>query len=405
MPLIILTGYPCSGLTYRAKQLQTLLENLQNTLFPVLDDESQSQSQKNRYKIHVVASHDGAHPRTVYDTARSEKEARAVVYGRVKRLLGKDSMVIVDGMNYIKGWRYQLWCESKAAGTTCCVVHVGTPIDQCVTNNDERLQGREQEKNAETVLAGTTACENALPEHDDQPYPPELLQNLIFRYEEPSTSSRWDKPLFTVPWSDPTPPIEAIWTALTGQALSLSAPSIVATPTCSIPGQNLPTTDPDPANAPVLRRSGFSRPKITPHQATVQPPTTDPNALYALEKRTSEIITHIRNFTQSHPSISVLGVSNTPDNSNTPGISIHIPNVPIPLFIPSSTLAASPTEELAGAGGVLALPRLQRLRRQWVGMNRAYLGQGHGKGQGAMGMEKVGEAFVGFLNGEFETVE
>ncbi|KAI1918608.1 kti12, chromatin associated [Ophidiomyces ophidiicola] len=405
MPLIILTGYPCSGLTYRAKQLQTLLENLQNTLFPVLDDESQSQSQKNRYKIHVVASHDGAHPRTVYDTARSEKEARAVVYGRVKRLLGKDSMVIVDGMNYIKGWRYQLWCESKAAGTTCCVVHVGTPIDQCVTNNDERLQGREQEKNAETVLAGTTACENVSPDDDDQPYPPELLQNLIFRYEEPSTSSRWDKPLFTVPWSDPTPPIEAIWTALTGQALSLSAPSIVTTPTFSIPGQNLPTTDPDPANTPVLRRSGFSRPKITPHQATVQPPTTDPNALYALEKRTSEIITHIRNFTQSHPSISVLGVSNTSDNSNTPGISIHIPNISTPLFIPSSTLAASPTDDLAGAGGVLALPRLQRLRRQWVGMNRAYLGQGHGKGQGAMGMEKVGEAFVGFLNGEFETVE
>ncbi|KAI1939623.1 kti12, chromatin associated [Ophidiomyces ophidiicola] len=405
MPLIILTGYPCSGLTYRAKQLQTLLENLQNTLFPVLDDESQSQSQKNRYKIHVVASHDGAHPRTVYDTARSEKEARAVVYGRVKRLLGKDSMVIVDGMNYIKGWRYQLWCESKAAGTTCCVVHVGTPIDQCVTNNDERLQGREQEKNAETVLAGTTACENVSPDDDDQPYPPELLQNLIFRYEEPSTSSRWDKPLFTVPWSDPTPPIEAIWTALTGQALSLSAPSIVTTPTFSIPGQNLPTTDPDPANTPVLRRSGFSRPKITPHQATVQPPTTDPNALYALEKRTSEIITHIRNFTQSHPSISVLGVSNTSDNSNTPGISIHIPNISTPLFIPSSTLAASPTDDLAGAGGILALPRLQRLRRQWVGMNRAYLGQGHGKGQGAMGMEKVGEAFVGFLNGEFETVE
>lgn len=45
-----------------------------------------------------------------------------MVYGRVKRALGRDSIVIVDGMNYIKGWRYQLWCESKSAGTTCCVV-------------------------------------------------------------------------------------------------------------------------------------------------------------------------------------------------------------------------------------------------------------------------------------------
>lgn len=45
-----------------------------------------------------------------------------MVYARAKRVLGRDSIVIVDGMNYIKGWRYQLWCEAKAAGTTCCVV-------------------------------------------------------------------------------------------------------------------------------------------------------------------------------------------------------------------------------------------------------------------------------------------
>lgn len=37
-------------------------------------------------------------------------------------MLGRDSFVILDGMNYIKGYRYQLWCEAKALGTTCCVV-------------------------------------------------------------------------------------------------------------------------------------------------------------------------------------------------------------------------------------------------------------------------------------------
>lgn len=47
-----------------------------------------------------------------------------MVYARVKRLLGRDSIVIVDGMNYIKGWRYQLWCESKEARTTSCVVWI-----------------------------------------------------------------------------------------------------------------------------------------------------------------------------------------------------------------------------------------------------------------------------------------
>ena len=70
----------------------------------------------------MVASHDSSHPRIVYDHARTEKEARGVAYARTKRVLKRDSIVILDGMNYIKGWRYQLWCEAKAAQTTCCVV-------------------------------------------------------------------------------------------------------------------------------------------------------------------------------------------------------------------------------------------------------------------------------------------
>ncbi|EEP75360.1 predicted protein [Uncinocarpus reesii 1704] len=398
MPLIILTGYPCSGLTYRADQLSTLLKDLQRpAATPDAEAQPQSQAEKGRYKIHIVSSHDVSHPRTVYDAARSEKEARAVVYGRVKRLLGKDSIVIVDGMNYIKGWRYQLWCESKAAGTTCCVVHVGTPIDQCIENNEARLH-RANEEDSQNIDKDTRRSKDA-----EEPYPPELLQNLIFRYEEPSTSSRWDKPLFTVPWSDPTPPVESIWTALTGQTISHpTTPSPNLTTTTAPSEQALPTAVTDaPSAATTTPRSRISRPKIVPHQATMQPPTTDPGALYALEKRTSEIITHIRNFTQSHPTISSLGVSSTLTDPMAPGISIPIPDVSTPVFIPSSALAASPTEELAGAGGVLALPRLQRLRRQWVGMNRAYVG----KGPGSLDGEQVGEAFVRFLNGEFEGME
>lgn len=126
-----MTGYPCAGLSHRASQLRTHLEALQDQLMPPAPattetatglQNSKSKSNNGRYKIHVVVSHDDSHPRTVYDAARSEKEARAVVYGRVKRLLGRDSIVIVDGMNYIKGWRYQLWCEGKSAATTSCVV-------------------------------------------------------------------------------------------------------------------------------------------------------------------------------------------------------------------------------------------------------------------------------------------
>ena len=41
------------------------------------------------------------------------------------------------------------------------------------------------------------------------------LDNLIARYEEPSSMVRWDSPLFTMPWSESDIPIELIWRAMT----------------------------------------------------------------------------------------------------------------------------------------------------------------------------------------------
>lgn len=41
------------------------------------------------------------------------------------------------------------------------------------------------------------------------------LENLILRYEEPSSMVRWDSPLFTVAWNDEKIPEDAIWRAIT----------------------------------------------------------------------------------------------------------------------------------------------------------------------------------------------
>lgn len=45
------------------------------------------------------------------------------------------------------------------------------------------------------------------------------LDNLIMRYEEPSSMARWDSPLFTVSWDDPLPPLEQIHKVLTEGSL------------------------------------------------------------------------------------------------------------------------------------------------------------------------------------------
>ncbi|KAE8351700.1 chromatin associated protein KTI12 [Aspergillus coremiiformis] len=362
MPLIILTGYPCSGLTHRAHQLSTGLQETQETLFANTD--------KPRYKIHIVSTHDTSHPRTVYDNARTEKEARGIAYARARRLLGKDTFVILDGMNYIKGYRYQLWCEAKALGTTCCVVHVGTPIDQCIANNSART--------------------------DEPPYPAALLDNLIFRYEEPSTHSRWDKPLFTVPWTDETPPIPDIWTALTG----IPHPSTVdSTPLATLTTARANTNLSDAASvAPSTVTTGGAvrreRPKIKPHLATVQPTSTDSSLLYSMEKRTSAVVAAIRSFVQENPSAEA-ALAKAGDAAD--GIRIVVPEVATEVFVPAHVATTGSTDELGGAGGVLAVPRLQRLRRQWISLNRAYV-TGN---KATLGAEQVGDAFVRYLNGEF----
>lgn len=48
-------------------------------------------------------------------------------------------------------------------------------------------------------------------------YPEDILENLIFRYEEPNGMSRWDSPLFTVPYVDEKPDLKGIWDAMMGK--------------------------------------------------------------------------------------------------------------------------------------------------------------------------------------------
>lgn len=61
--------------------------------------------------------------------AREEKKARGALLSAVERTLSKDDIVIADALNYIKGFRYQLYCIARAIGTPHCVVQTGVPID------------------------------------------------------------------------------------------------------------------------------------------------------------------------------------------------------------------------------------------------------------------------------------
>jgi protein KTI12 len=118
--LVLISGYPSAGKTTRAGQLK---EYFESTIASASAD-----SRVSRLKVHLINDQTLGVSRNVYHTAKAEKDARAEEYSAVKRVLSRDDIVIADGMNYIKGFRYQLYCEAKALQTPSCVVSRAHPL-------------------------------------------------------------------------------------------------------------------------------------------------------------------------------------------------------------------------------------------------------------------------------------
>jgi protein KTI12 len=251
----------------------------------------------------------------------SEKDARATIYAAVKRVLTSKDVVILDGGNYIKGWRYQLYCEAKAVRTTHAVVHVGTPVSQARELNQKRLGERD-------AAAGEEAREEA--REEERPYESACWENLVFRYEEPNAMARWDSPLFTVLWDDAAPPGDAIWDALIGSEAE--------------GGKKL----------------------VRPNQATVLPQVSSEDFLYELDRSTQMILNRILDWTKDHPGEGGGEVSVGEEDKEE--LVVELPPNPV------------------------GLPALQRLRRQFIGLNR----------KNPVPVKRIRESFVGYLNDSFQ---
>ncbi|XP_050075291.1 protein KTI12 homolog [Anopheles maculipalpis] len=162
MPLIVITGLPRSGKTTRAKELEKYF--IENGKTPV----------------HIVSEADcitrsGYGVKESFNDTTKEKQIRASLKSEAMKLLTKTTLVIMDGTNYIKGYRYEVFCMSKNARTTQCTVHCAMTVEQRDARRKEIVEsGSDDDLDAETFDA------------------------LCQRYEEPQDSSRWDHPLFTV---------------------------------------------------------------------------------------------------------------------------------------------------------------------------------------------------------------
>jgi protein KTI12 len=54
--------------------------------------------------------------------SRSEKLARATLFAAVQRHISRDTILIIDSLNYIKGFRYQLYCAAREFKLRVCTV-------------------------------------------------------------------------------------------------------------------------------------------------------------------------------------------------------------------------------------------------------------------------------------------
>ncbi|GLB37139.1 putative chromatin associated protein KTI12 [Lyophyllum shimeji] len=178
MALVTISGYPSSGKSRRAEQIRASLQKY-------LSDETYPGPIR---KVAVLSDDVLNLSRSSYDDSRSEKPARGALFAAMQRQMSPDTILIVDALNYIKGFRYQMYCAAREAKLRVCTIYIVATQEQCREWNMTRQDGRA--------------------------YAPETLENLMFRYEEPSSMVRWDSPLFTVLWDEEVPPMPQIWDAI-----------------------------------------------------------------------------------------------------------------------------------------------------------------------------------------------
>ncbi|XP_012859219.1 protein KTI12 homolog, partial [Echinops telfairi] len=245
--------------------------------------------------VHVVddAAVLGAEEAGAYSDAAREKALRGALRAAVERRLSRHDVVILDSLNYIKGFRYELYCLARAARTPLCLVYCVRPWDPSGAPQGAGAQTGARNANVsgqrrvevggsppaprpgaprEAPAAGSEgngspqaeAATEAEPEEtralSSAPsaqsahqtvsafYPPELLEALALRFEAPDSRNRWDRPLFTL--------------------VGLEQP--------------LPLAE--------IRAALFENRAPPPHQATQSQPLASSNFLHQLDQITSQVV-------------------------------------------------------------------------------------------------------------------
>ncbi|KAL5110257.1 hypothetical protein TcWFU_004511 [Taenia crassiceps] len=169
MPLILLCGYPCSGKSVVATRLASLLsEQDLDCVVKVISEADIART---------ISPNDCSEQDsriTIFANASLEKQLRSQIKSQTGRILSRKKgssalCVLVDANNYIKGYRYEMYCLAKATRQQQAIVYCTTSEATCRANNARATR-----------------------------YPEELFTDLVNRFERPNGTSRWDNPLYEI---------------------------------------------------------------------------------------------------------------------------------------------------------------------------------------------------------------
>lgn len=152
MALVVLSGVPGSGKTRLSEHLERAF----------------AAAGRECVTVHEPSVEEGA-----FSSSRNETTARSDFKAAIRRHLSPERVVIADGMNFIKGFRYELFGFAREIGIGFCCAFCDTPADTARERAKER-------------------------------YPAAVLDDLIGRMERPSERNKWDRPLIVVADADDT---------------------------------------------------------------------------------------------------------------------------------------------------------------------------------------------------------
>ncbi|EGR33360.1 KTI12 chromatin associated, putative [Ichthyophthirius multifiliis] len=160
MPLILICGIPGSGKTTRAKKIKEFLEVEHNCKVIHINEENLELNKQEAYK-----------------DFQAEKFTRGYLKSNVEKNLTNQAVIILDSLNYIKGYRYEMFCLARSNKTQHCVIYCEADIKIAREYNQQNQNN----------------------------FTEDMLVDYSSRMEIPNQKNRWDSPLFHLRINEQTP--------------------------------------------------------------------------------------------------------------------------------------------------------------------------------------------------------